>query len=365
MLDPVQSRLRQRRLLDALRDQDLDAVVLGLPHHVYYLSAHLPNWLHSSGFVLLKDGRSWLCAANEPVANAAVDEPVSYEAQWMATLRQEQPAVVADQIIAFLKSNGAHRIGIDASAVTATVAGSRELEVQGIDAALWQIRRRKDADELSLLQAAIRCTEVMYERARQMIQPGVEELDVFNELHAAAVKTAGEPLSAQLGNDFTCGGGGGPPRANRPVQAGELYILDLGPAFRGYFADNCRTFSVDRQPTAQQREACEHVESCFALIEQMARPGVRGRAIYEVVIDHLQKRAGRVFDHHLGHGIGLQPHEYPHLSPRWDDVLLEGEVFAAEPGLYGDDLRGGIRIENNYLVTSTGVKLLLNAPMSL
>jgi Xaa-Pro aminopeptidase len=59
--------------------------------------------------------------------------------------------------------------------------------------------------------------------------------------------------------------------------------------------------------------------------------------------------------HHLGHGVGLNPHEFPHLNPEWNDTLMEGEIFTAEPGLYGEELGGGIRIENQYLVTAKGV----------
>jgi Xaa-Pro dipeptidase len=69
--------------------------------------------------------------------------------------------------------------------------------------------------------------------------------------------------------------------------------------------------------------------------------------------------------HHLGHGIGLSPHEYPHLNPRWNDTLLENEIFTAEPGQYGEQLRGGIRIENAYLVTKTGVENLVTFPTDL
>ena len=364
MLDPHRSRVRQRRLLEALRDQNLDAIVIGAPHHAYYVSAHLPNWLHHAGFVLLASGRSWLCAANRSVENGAIDEPVHYEAQWMATLRQEQPAVVAERIGAFLMSHNVRRVGIDTSPVTTHVALGRDFDTQSIDSTLWQLRRRKDPDELELLKTAIRCSEAMFRRAREIIRPGIEELDVFSELHAVAVNTAQEPLSAHLGNDFTCGGGGGPPRANRAAQSGELYILDLGPAYRGYFSDNCRTFAVS-DPTEEQLAACAHVQSCFPIIEDLAKPGARCRDIYNAVIKHLDNRAGRAFDHHLGHGIGLQPHEYPHLNPKWDDTLMEGEVFAAEPALYGPSLRAGIRIENNYLVTGTGVEPLLDVPMDL
>ncbi len=69
--------------------------------------------------------------------------------------------------------------------------------------------------------------------------------------------------------------------------------------------------------------------------------------------------------HHLGHGVGLQPHEFPHLNLKWDDVLLEGEVFTAEPAQYAAELHAGIRIENQYLVTASGVENLVGFPMDL
>jgi Xaa-Pro aminopeptidase len=364
MLDPKLSRVRQKRLLEALSEQKLDAVALGLGRDVYYLSGHLPNWLHSCGLVVLKDGTSWLTAANKPLENAAVDEGTSFEAQWMATLRQEQPAVVAGQMGEFLKKHRVKRVGVDSSDVTLQLATSGAFEVQAIDEALFQLRRRKDSDELALIERAMGCAAAMYRRAREIVKPGVMELDVYNELHAAAVREAGEPMSAVLGNDFTCGGGGGPPRKGRAAEAGELYILDVGPSYHGYFADVCRTFAVS-EISAEQREAGEQVKSCFEVIERLAKPGASCREIYGAVTEHLTRVAGRSFGHHLGHGIGLQPHEFPHLNPKWDDVLMEGEVFAAEPALYGEGLRGGIRIENDYVVTKDGVKRLLDSPMDL
>src|SRR5258706_13082476 len=109
-----------------------------------------------------------------------------------------------------------------------------------------------------------------------MIAPGVAELDVFAGLQAAAVKTAGEPLSDLLGNDYACGERGGPPRKGRMARAGELYILDLGPAYRGYFSDNARTFAVNRKPTDAQMKAWESGVAALKLVGRMAKPGVRG-----------------------------------------------------------------------------------------
>src|SRR5438552_3165214 len=99
MLEVKQSRGRQKRLLEAMQERELDAVVVGLPHHVYYFSAVLPHWLQFGAFVLFSDGRTWLTSGKKPAENAAADEVVGYEAAWLSTLRQEQPGIVAVQAI--------------------------------------------------------------------------------------------------------------------------------------------------------------------------------------------------------------------------------------------------------------------------
>ena len=367
MLDPTNARARQQRLLRDMDARRLDAVVVGAPEHVYYLAAHRTHILQQSALVLWSDGRSWLVAANEPPAGVAADDAAVYVANPMGTQRQEQPEIVAGRVVeALSRRHTSGRVGVDASLVTARVSALWEFYPVPIDPILWQLRRRKDPDELALMKTAIACTKAMYERARQVIRPGVEELAVYNELHAAAVMAAGEPLSPPyLGNDYACGAPGGAPRKGRAAQTGELYILDLGPACRGYFSDNSRAFAVGGNPTDAQHRAWETVISTLAIVERMARPGVRCRDLFAAVDEHYRDRTGAAFPHHLGHGVGLQPHEYPHLNPHWDDVLIEGEVFTAEPGLYGPDLRGGIRIENQYLVTAGGVENLTPFPLGL
>jgi Xaa-Pro dipeptidase len=369
MLEPKYCRQRQQRLLEKLRDRPLDAVVVGMPAHVLYLGAFQTHWLHQSAFILFGDSRSWLITANTPGTFTAADEVVAYEAQWHATLRQEQPNVVAEFVCERLRQHGASRIAIDASAVTSQlplVAGE-DLSMEPIDPVLWQLRRVKDPDELALMSVATREAEAMYARARQIIEPGVPELRVFAELHAAAVEAAGEPMSAPLGNDYVCGKGGGPPRKGCVAQAGQIYIVDVGPSHRGYFADACRSFSVDRRPTDAQMKAWRAVIESLEIVERVAKPGARCREIFAAVDAHLKMTLGRGMTHHLGHGVGLQPHEYPHLNPHagWDDVLLEGEVFSAEPAVYGTEINWGIRIENEYLVTHDGVRKLIDSPTEL
>jgi Xaa-Pro dipeptidase len=92
---------------------------------------------------------------------------------------------------------------------------------------------------------------------------------------------------------------------------------------------------------------------------------VRCRDIFSNVDDYYRSKSGNPFPHHLGHGVGLQPHEFPHLNPRWDDVLQEGEIITCEPGLYGADLNAGIRIENQYRVTADGLENLTPFPIGI
>jgi Xaa-Pro aminopeptidase len=336
---------------------ELDAAVISARHHVYWLTGHEAFWLHEAAVVLRADGHCTLISGNAPNPAAAADRHLSFEASWFSTQRQEQPAAVAAAVKEAM--GPARRVGFDASAVGSQLRADDSANWVPIDDTLHQLRRRKEPDELALMRKAIACTEAMYARARQIIEPGVEELTVFTELHAAAVRAAGGPLSPMhLGNDFACGAGGGAPRAGRPAAAGELYILDLGPAVHGYFADNARVIAVDRQPTDAQLHAWNTIVGVFPIIEAAARPGVRCRDLFHAGSEHLRAATGNPLGHHLGHGVGLQPHEFPHINPRWDDVLEIGEVFTIEPGIYGPELRGGIRLENQYLVTANGVENL-------
>src|SRR5438105_139882 len=152
MLDPHLARQRQRRLLERVQSRKLDAVVVADPQHVYYLSAFRPTWLHFAGLILFSDSRSLLVSANAPAANTAADEVVSYEANWFSTLRQEQPALVAARLIEALHGRRAKSIGLDASTISSQLAMVVGDGCTPIDPDLWQLRRRKDPDELALMK---------------------------------------------------------------------------------------------------------------------------------------------------------------------------------------------------------------------
>jgi Xaa-Pro aminopeptidase len=123
---------------------------------------------------------------------------------------------------------------------------------------------------------------------------------------------------------------------------------------------------VNGKPTADQQTAWSHLAKVFDHVQAVVKPGKSCKELFHEVQAMLDKCPVGKFDHHLGHGIGLFPHEAPHLNPNWDDVFEVGDVFTCEPGLYdAERLRGGIRLENDYLVTPTGVELLSDFPLEL
>jgi Xaa-Pro aminopeptidase len=165
--------------------------------------------------------------------------------------------------------------------------------------------------------------------------------------------------------------GSGPIRPNEPV------IFDLYPRDRdsGCYADMTRTFVVGEPPAElleYQRLCHEALQRSIALIE----PGVKGREVYTAVCElfhehgyptALSKKEGEVlksgFYHGLGHGIGLEVHEEPHLA-RYPGELVAGDVVALEPGLYRPGF-GGCRLEDLVHVTDDGAEVLTDYPYDL
>ncbi len=366
-LDPQCCRIRQQRLSTHLAEQNIDVAVFVSHENVQYFTGFRPHRLLHAIVCVSADGVCTLVAPNSEPDGVAADHLLTYEAQWHATLRQEQLAV-AGRLLS--ESTGSlSSLGVCFSESSLHVLqqsgglGGSGTEITDLDGTVWQLRRHKDPDELAMIRRAVDCTEAMYDRAREIIRPGITELDVFSELHASAVSVAGEPLTA-LGNDFQCCSPGGPPR-NRAAQDGELFILDLGPCYRGYYADNCRTIAVSGRPTDAQQQAWEAIVRVLEMVERDVRPGVSCRELFERSKQMLDDIRPGGFTHHLGHGFGLYPHTAPHLNPNWDDRFEVGDTFTAEPGLYTDDLQAGIRLEQNYLVTDSGVERLTGFSLDL
>jgi len=359
-------RGRQRRLLDMVLPAEADdrcLVLLTRRESVQWATGAFVRPPFEAIAALTKDGRATLILPEHQISgSAAADEIVGYEGKRHSTMIDEHRSASSEVLRAKFPGKWWY-VAVEHEAFLANVFDFEPDVYLKIDRELSYLRRHKDPDELRMLARANEANRAMYVHARKIVRPGLNELVLYAELHSVAVQTLGEPLT-YFGQDFRFCHGGGPPR-NREAQAGELLILDLGVGFRGYYSDNARTICVDGKPSAEQQEACELVASVLQMIRAEARPGVRCRHLYELAHRHLNSRPPWTFNHHLGHGVGLAPHEGPHLNPCWDDILAEGDFLAVEPGVYHESLRAGVRIEQNFVISAEGAELVTDWPVGL
>lgn len=352
-------RSRRVRLVNQLETAGVDAILVADRRHVFYLTGHWASPHHAPLLTLTADGNAHLVVAGE-ASGMEEDSTLSvstYEAHRLGTLLDDQWDAAIRVVRGELTSG--HRWGIDLPGLTPRSVP----EMVDLSAVLLLMRRAKDEDEAALVQRAVRACEACYARAAEIVWPGLREIDLFAEMQAAAIRAAGEPIG-ELGNDFQAGTPGGRPRS-RAMAAGELLPLDLGVSIRGYRADLCRTFAVGGEPTAAQLQAAERIEDAIAHVRERAAVGVSCRRLYEEVLQSINGFQGWKFTHHLGHGTGLSAHEAPRFNPHWEDVLTTGDLFTIEPGLYHEDLQGGVRIEENFWLSPTGLVQLSHYPTKL
>ena len=231
---------------------------------------------------------------------------------------------------------------------------------------LADLRRRKDADEVALLRRCMRATEAGHAWARQHVQPGLTELDVYCGVSTACIKEAGRAVIVY--GDFAVSPGperrGGPP-TRRVLEMGDMLILDFSVVIDGYRSDFTNTLVVGREPNADQQRLYDLCMQALTAGEQELRAGRACLTVYEAVRDVFERaEVAEHFPHHAGHGLGLTHPEAPFFVRQATETLLAGDVVTLEPGLYVPGV-GGIRIEHNYLIGEHSFERLSNHTIAL
>jgi Xaa-Pro aminopeptidase len=358
-------RARRERLLAEMARGEFDVAVLTSSRMIYYFTGVLtdPQW--PQAFALRANGDGLLVTNKEP--ERAPDVRLCTYTGY-TTERPFGRHTMHDELTAAMRAfAGPRRAAVEEEHAPAGLARELSGGVRNLTPIFTQMRRRKDPDEIEAMRAVTRLTEAGYVAAKSRIEPGMTEFQMFSIIQEAIVSAAG--TSVDLKGDFACGTrairGGGPPTERR-VEKGDLYILDLFPVYEGYMCDLCRTFSAG-EPTAEQQDVWAHVMKAHDLAQPLIRPGAPSRGVYEALRDHLNGFSigtGSLWNLG-GHGVGLEGWEQPWLNDGTDQTFIEGEVIACEPGLYDERLRGGIRLEHNYLVTAHGPEALDTFPMDL
>jgi Xaa-Pro aminopeptidase len=224
------------------------------------------------------------------------------------------------------------------------------------------LRAVKDADELGRMREAADLITRVFADLVRVIGPKISEIEVAAEIEYRIKRYGGS------GPSFDTIVASGPRSAwphARPTAKllgkSQLVVLDQGAIIRGYCSDMTRTVFLGR-PTQKVRQMYAAVLEAQAAARDAIRPGIRAGEVDAAARGVLQRlKLGAYFTHSTGHGLGLEVHEMPRLGKNERTIIREGMVITVEPGVYISTL-GGVRIEDDMVVTATGATSLTTAP---
>lgn len=238
-----------------------------------------------------------------------------------------------------------------------------EAEVVDAGPLIMGLRSVKDISEIATLRRAASIADVGMHAAFQHLSEGVTELEVAAAATCAMLSAGADVIchcsvksgrNSALIQSFS---------SRRRLEASDIVNIDLGAVVDGYCSDLTRTFVIGG-PTARQRALFGLSLLALEAAERAAAtPGQAGALVDAAARDFLGRAGygGDFFPHLTGHGIGLDVHEAPLLAPRSSDILRPNMVICLEPGIYDLEI-GGIRTEDMFLLTETGLEALTRFP---
>jgi Xaa-Pro aminopeptidase len=356
---PTHTTSRLARLRPALDDAGANSL----------LETHLPNIYYLTGF----SGDSGALLVEPSAVTLFTDGRFTIQA------REETHGIRANiHKGPLLEAVGAHlhgkrrlKVAVSPSHVTLAAwkairkAAGGGLKWVAVDGLVERLRCVKDAAEIDQIRKAARLGSHVMEETIRTIRPGITELEVAAEI-VYRMRRAG--ASGESFESIVAAG----PRSALPharptshrIGKNELVVLDLGAILRHYCSDLTRTVYVGKAPL-RVRQWYQAVLEAQAAARDTLKSGVKCGVVDAAARSVLQRKGlGRYFVHSTGHGIGLEIHEEPRIARDQKKILESGNVVTVEPGVYVEGV-GGIRIEDDALVTARGAEILTTAPREL
>jgi Xaa-Pro dipeptidase len=274
-------------------------------------------------------------------------------------------AKIAKQATAFeIKKLAVDALNIESWRALAKFLGG-EKGLAADNSFIRELRKVKDEKEIELMRKAAELTSEGMRVAYETVATGMREYEVAAEIEYAMRKqgsygTAFETIVASgLCSAFPHGG-----CSDKKIREGDLVVVDVGATYKFYRSDMTRTF-VAGKPSEKQKELYQTVKTAQEKAFEAVEPNVKAKDVDGVARKIIADAGyGEYFVHNLGHGVGLEVHEPPTLSPDSKDVLAVGNVVTVEPGIYLVGY-GGVRIEDTVLVQRNGAEKLTNGPYTL
>jgi len=300
------------------------------------------------------------------LSDSRFEEQLEREAPWLqAVIGPAKP--MTDRVCAQVKRLKIRKLGVQAESMTMKLKAGLEkifreerlkVKLVGMTDALVKLRHNKDAHEIGIMEEAIRIAEGAFVAMKGQVKAGMTENEIAGLL-GYEMRQRGA-LNSSFDSIVGAGANGSLPHyrpENVKLQANSPLLVDWGAKYRGYCSDLTRVLFMDRVPEKIREIYKIVLEAQLAGIAAI-KPGVTGKAVDKAARDVIEKAGyGKQFGHGTGHGLGRDIHEAISCSRLSKSVLEAGMVVTVEPGIYLPGL-GGVRIEDDVLVTRTGHRVL-------
>lgn len=269
-----------------------------------------------------------------------------------------------DAALSSLAASGATNVGIEPRSLRVLELRFIESALPGVnlgscEKAVAKMRMQKDEAELTLMREAVDMAQSALEDTLPHVKVGISELEISSILiqrllaHGSGGELPFQPIIAFGANSAN-------PHAvptDYRAQEGDLILFDWGANNQGYFSDLTRTFALG-EPDDTLRSIYEAVKNANAAGRSQSRPGVTAGSIDDASRGTIVEAGfGEYFTHRTGHGLGLEVHEEPYIRGGNERIMEPGMTFTVEPGIYLDG-HGGVRIEDDVVITETGAESL-------
>lgn len=356
------NQTNRAKLLHLVPDGEEKAIVITHPKHVFYFTGFYTNpherflglfWHKEKGWSLI------LPQLDAQAAISKVDEQISI----ISYSDEQKPE---ERVREWLSNVNVQEFLVEESVLNVErfrwlQQAKPAAQISNIMGLIDEIKSRKTAEEINILQEAAQKTDQILKLALEHFKVGMTENDMVAEIEFQAKKLGAEQMSfgtSVLGKEKSALPHG---KSSTDKLHKGFMLIDFGIVYRGYTSDMTRTFHLG----PWEEEALKIYETVLKAEKEAIRQAKLGMTFEELdgIARGIINEAGygSYFIHRLGHGLGIDVHEYPSISKGNTDRLEEGMVFTIEPGIYLPNF-GGVRIEDAVFMTKQGAQTLTHFP---